>query len=432
MKKLLIISIFAFLNMAIFAQDNTSLTLKDAVNRALENNYGIQTVKKSLEIDSLNNTWGAAGALPSVSFSGGGSESMNFNDNDNYTNTAFNSGVDLNWVIFRGFSARINKENLEALEVLSEGNLAITVENTIVDVILAYYDVLLAESNVEIMQKSMSLSEDRYELEKQKQEIGTSVTYDILQAKNAFLEDKSNLLSSQSSFRNAIRQLSFLMADPEGMEYDLTSEYDLDFADFQIDTLNSKMLENNNTLQNQYVNLEIAKLNVRSAKSAYYPTISAGASGTYQYSDMNYETNNLMDNTTDGFNTGVNVGISYSIYEGGSRKRILQAAKIMEEISDVETLEMKRQMTNQLSQEYELYLLRKDLLVLANDNLEAAELNLELSKERYKNGTINSFNYRDVQQLYANIALNHENAMYNLVQSYYTLLRLTGGVIDEF
>ena len=432
MKKLLILSGLVFINMAVFAQSMPGLTLENAVDKALENNYGIQTVRRNLEIDSVNNSWGAAGALPVVSFSASGAELWNVNDEDNYESTTLNAGIDLNWVVFRGFSARISKENLEALETLSEGNLAVTVENTIVDVVLAYYNVLLSESNVVIMEKSMNLSEDRYEQEKQKQSLGTSVTYDLLQAQNAFLEDKSNYLSAQSSYRNAMRQLCFLMADPENTEYSLTSDYELDFDDFNEDALKGKMLENNNTLKNQYVNLEIAKLNVRSAKSAYYPTISAGASGTYQYSDMDYEINNVMDNTSDGFGTSVNVGISYSIYEGGSRKRALQVARIREEISGVETLEMERQMVNQLEQEYELYLLRKELLVLAKENLSAAELNLDLSEQRYKNGSINSFNYRDVQQLYANIALNYENAMYNLVQSYYILLRLTGGVIDDF
>ncbi len=431
MKTKIIMSIALYIaSFPVFSQDINRLSIEDAVQKALENNYGIVTVQKSHEISELTNSWGNTGALPTVSFTGVGSESWNYNDNDDYTNSTLSGSVDLNWVIFRGFGARITKQSLEELEKMSEGNLAITVENTIVDVILAYYNILLTEKNMEIAGKSMSLSEDRYEQEKRKKQLGTSVTYDLLQAQNSFLEDKSNYLSAKSSYNNAKRQLNNLMAEDLNKEYIYISSFDIAAKDFELTNLESKMLENNNTLKNQYVNLEMAKLEVKSSKSAYYPTISVGASGGYSDSETNYDTN--PDISSSGYNTSLNMSVSYSIYEGGSRRRALQASKIEQEISEIETTEMQQELKNQLAQEFELYEVRQELLTLAEENLKAAELNLELSKQKFDNGSINSFNYRDIQQLYSNTALSYQNAMYNLIQSYHTLLRLTGGVIDDY
>ncbi|HAF29256.1 MAG TPA: hypothetical protein DCG75_09440 [Bacteroidales bacterium] len=433
MKTKIIMSIVLFIaSIPLFSQNLNRLSIKDAVNKALENNYGIITVKKSHEINELNNSWGNTGALPTVSFTGIGSESWNMNENDDYNNTALSGSVDLNWVLFRGFGARITKQNLEKLEKMSEGNITITVENTIVDVILAYYNVLLSENNMKITEKNMILSEDRYEQEKQRKQLGTSVKYDLLQAQNSYLEDKSNYLSAKSSYNNSKRQLNNLMAEPLETEYNYTSSFDVAAKDFELKVLEIKMLENNNTLKNQYINLEMAKLDVKSAKSAYYPTIAAGASGGYTNSETDYETLNNMDNSSSGFNTGLSLSVSYSIYEGGSRRRALQIAKINKEISEIETTDMQQQLKNQLAQELELYKVRQELLVLAEENLKAAELNLELSKQKFETGSINSFNYRDIQQMYSNISINYQSAMYNLIQSYHTLLRLTGGVIDDF
>ena len=429
----MIMSIALFIaSVPLFSQNVNQLSVEGAVNKALENNYGIVTVKKSHEINELNNSWGNTGALPTVSFTGVGNESWNYNDNDDYKSTNLNGSVDLNWVLFRGFGARITKQSLEELEKMSEGNLAITVENTIIDVILAYYNILLTEKSMDIAEKNMNLSEDRYEQEKQKKQLGTSVTYDLLQAQNSYLEDKSNYLSAKSSYNNAKRQLNNLMAETLDNEYSYTSSFDIVAKDFVQSDLETKMLENNNTLKNQYINLEMAKLDIKSAKSAYYPTIAAGASGSYSNNEMDYETLNNMDNSSSGFNTGLNLSVSYSIYEGGTRRRALQAAKIEKEISEIETVDMEQQLKNQLAQEFEFYQVRQELLILAEENLKAAELNLELSKQKYENGSINSFNYRDIQQMYSNVALNYQNAMYNLIQSYHTLLRLTGGVIDDF
>lgn len=433
MKTKIIISIALFISsIPLFGQDLNRLNIEDAVNNALENNYGIITVKKSHEISKLNNSWENTGALPTVSFTSSGTESLNYNDNDNYKSTTLNGSVNLNWVLFRGFGARITKQNLEKLEKLSEGNLAITVENTIVDVILSYYNILLTKKNMDVAEKSMNLSEDRYVQEKQKKQLGTSDTYGLLQAQNSYLEDKSNYLSAKSSYHNAKRQLNNLMAEPLDSNFIYTSSFDIAAKDFKLSDLEAKMLSNNNTLKNQYVNLEMAKLDIKSAKSNYYPTISAGVSGGYTNNEIDYETMNAMDNSSTGFNTNMNLSVSYSIYEGGTRRRALQAAKIKNEISEIETADMEQQLKNQLAQEFELYQVRQELLTLAKENLKAAELNLKLSKQKFENGSINSFNYRDIQQLHSRAALNYQNAMYNLVQSYYTLLRLTGGIIDDF
>lgn len=433
MKTKIIMSITLFItSLSIYSQNINRLSIEDAVNKALENNYGIVTVKKSHKINELNNSWGNTGALPTVNFNGIGSSSTNFNSNDDYRNTTLSGSVDLNWVLFRGFGARITKQSLEELEKMSEGNVAITVENTIIDVILAYYNILLAENNMNITEKNMILSEDRFEQVKQKKQLGTSVTYDLLQAQNSYLEDKSNYLSAKSSLNNAKRQLNNLMAEDLNTDYIYTSSFDIAAKDFDGNELEAKMLENNNTLRNQYINLEMAKLDVKSAKSAYYPTISAGVSGGYSDSEMDYDTNNAMDNSSNSFNTSVKLNVSYSIYEGGSRRRALQASKIIQEISQIETKDIEQQLKNQLAQEFELYQLRQELVVLAEENLKAAELNMELSKQKFENGSINSFNYRDIQQMYSNVSMSYQNAMYNLIQSYHTLLRLTGGVIDDF
>ncbi len=72
------------------------------------------------------------------------------------------------------------------------------------------------------------------------------------------------------------------------------------------------------------------------------------------------------------------------------------------------------------------------MLQVAHENLESAELNLRLSREKFETGTINSFNFRDVQQIHMSAAYEYQSAVFRVIQSYHTLLRLTGGIIDEY
>ena len=93
---------------------------------------------------------------------------------------------------------------------------------------------------------------------------------------------------------------------------------------------------------------------------------------------------------------------------------------------------MQQELKNQLAQEFEYYEVRKEILNVAEENLKAAELNMELTKQKFENGSINSFNFRDIQQMYLNTALNYQSSVYNLIQSYYSLSRITGGILDEY
>lgn len=428
--KQILLSIILVLPFFAFAQEEGELSLQNAISIALENNYGIVIQQKNVASAELNNDWGNTGVLPTISFNGSGSENWNYTNADNLLAQSLSASVNLNWTFFRGFSARIAKKQLEEMERLYQGNLTITVENTISDVIIAYQNIILQNENVKLAEEVMNLSNDRFKQENMKKDLGTSVSYNLLQAQNAYLQDKSSYVSAKSNYNNAIRQLNFLMAVDSEKKYTINPSFESIDSKFQFETLKEKLFSNNAQLKNQYINLELSKLDVKSSQSAYYPSLSLGASAGYQVNDNQYDINTQLNSTQAGFTNGINANVSYRIYEGGSRKIALQTSKISLEIMDVQTDEMKHQLQNQLAQEFELYNVRKELVDLAMENREAAQLNLNMSKERYENGTINSFNYRDIQQLYLNSALNYQSAVFNLNESYYTLLRLTGGIIE--
>jgi len=410
---------------------NDSLSLQQAVAIALAKNYDITIEEKTLSIDSMNNTWGSTGALPTVGLNGTVSEKWTMGGDPDYKSQSESATVDLNWTVFRGFAARIQKKQLDEYEKMSENNLGIAVENTIVDVTLAYYNTLLSEEKVQLAEEVMNLSEDRYLREQRKKDMGVSYTYDMLLAKNAWLEDKSSYLSAQSAYRNALRQLNYLMANNEPRGYALVSEFVADTNKFAYNVLEGKLLSNNKTMQNQYTNLMLSKLSIKAAQSAYYPTLSVGASTGYSGSNTKYADSPNLDQDVSAFGVTTSAALSYTIYNGGERLRSLKEAQISELISQVKTEQMERELKNQLAQEFELYELRKALLEVAKENEQAAKLNLEISEKKFSSGAINSFDYRTVQQTYANSALNVLTATYNTIESYNTLLRMTGGVIDE-
>jgi len=427
-----IVIIICLLPSIMIGQEIRELSLQNAIDSALQNNYGIIVQEINTDIAETQNSWGNAGALPSISFVGAGSENWGYNEADNNQTTSYSGTVDLNWTIFRGFSARISKERFDELENLSEGTLNVIVENTLIAVMYNYYQALLSREYIRIGEELVALSQDRYSYEEEKANLGASTTYDLLQAKNAYLEDQSSLLSAEAAYRLAIRQMNYYMGVDLDREYELTEAFESTEETYELVALEERMLGNNFTLQNQYLNLKMAQLDVRQAKSGYYPTLSVGASGGYSNTDTQYDVNTALNSSMSGFSTGVSVALSYTIYNGGVRKQGLQVARMQEEIAAVQTKDMEQELRMTLRQELDTYEVRQKQRMLAEENLAAAELNLELSRERYQNGTINSFNFRDVQQIYMNAAVNYQNAIFSVIESYNAILRLTGGIIDEF
>ena len=154
----------------------------------------LKLVRQNQRIAEIRNNWGTAGRYPYINLSLGDDNSYNINEGDNTITNRFTGGASINWTLFDGFSVQINKQRYEELENLSENNTAIMVEGTIQSVILAYYSVLLEKEKLQVYDDVMKLSEDRFRQAEDRKEFGTFVTYDVLQAQNAYLSDRSNYL----------------------------------------------------------------------------------------------------------------------------------------------------------------------------------------------------------------------------------------------
>lgn len=428
MKTKIILFLILVSGFAVQAQNPLSLT--DAISKALENNYDIIIAKGNQQIAETSNTWGTAGRYPYINLSLGNDNSANINDSENYVNNRFSGGVSANWTLFDGFSVRISKTRLDKLEQLSKNNTAIMVEGTIQSVILAYYDVLLQKEKLATFEEVSTLSEDRYNLMENRKAYGAVVTYDVLQAKNAYLSDRSGYLLQEVAYKNSIRNLTYLMAERNETNYEFTGTFEAIPEDYSLAELEAKMFENNKSLQNQFVNQRLLENAIASAKSNFSPALDfrGGATGTSTR-------NNFEERGTSWSNSANlygNLTLSWNLFSGGNRKRAVQIAEIDEEIGLVKMDDMKHGLTNSLSNLYEFYLVRKELLDIARENVEAAKLNLQISQEKFESGAINSFNFRDVQTFYLRASQAELEAIYYFIDAHTSMLRITGAIVQEF
>ncbi len=422
LKRYIPLAIFIFYSISAFCQPE-DLTLTDAIAKTLEYNYGIRISKSDVEIASINNNWGNAGRYPSIGFGASSNNTYNFTDTS-WTNRLY-AGVGLDWTIFDGFRVNFTKEKLETLEDLSQGRLGVVVENTIEDVIMAYYDVLLQQENLKVLETVMTLSEDRYTYEKTRYELGGTVTFQVLQAQNVYLNDKALFMTQEVVVRNSIRNLNFLLGLAADQMWNFPDPFEADTTEYILADLSGKMMSNNQTLKNQYTNLQLQKKEIDLRKSALYPSLYVSAGLDENVGNVQFIGN------TDALSTYGNLRLSWDIYTGGTRRRAIEVARINEEIAQVEIEQMEHSLMNELLNLYDFYSIRIALLQVADESLEAAELNMSIADEKFRTGAITSFEYRDIQLIFLNSALRRLQAIYNLIGSRTSLTRLTGGFLME-
>ncbi|MEQ6118082.1 TolC family protein [Reichenbachiella sp. MALMAid0571] len=442
--KLLFVILFITSFYASHAQEK--LSLANAIGIGLANNFSIQIEEQKKIQAANNNTWGQAGALPSVVLNASeGFSQTNINNPASFLSSgaikssSFNPSLTANWTLFNGFNVRMTKEKLGLLQTQTDGNAAVIVENTVQAIILAYYTVLLEKERTEVFRSTLKLSNDRYAYSKLKGELGSAVTFDILKDKNSYLTDSSNYIIQVLNHRNAVRNLNLLLGKDVDEQYLVSDSLMVEKKDFSLDELFARMTASNSNLKNQYINQEILKRDIAISKSALYPTISLNLNGSKNWQGQDLSDAVFADgsNGSSGISSSTanlvaNLTLAFTLFNGGKVQNQIKNAQVQEQIGQLQIKDMELTLKHNLIGNFDTYALRKSLLDISGDNVKTSELNLQMGADRYKNGSINSFDYRDLQITYLQTALNYYQSIYDLLETEVELMRLTGGILGEY
>ena len=449
------------------AQD--TLSLARAIQLGLQNNFDVQIGKLSLDVAKNNNNWGQAGMMPTINLIGGQPNSImqrkpanpfavagrNISDN-------INGQLDVQFTLFDGFFVRLSKQRLQKLEELSSGNALFVMENTVQAIILGYYGVLLQKEQLQVLIKNRGFSKERYDYVKLRKELGGAITFDVLQEQNNYLTDSASVLQQQIFLKNAMRDLNLLLNENINKTYQLTDILPFENEEYRYEDLRDKMISSNTNLKNQYISQELFRNATQQAVSNYSPTLllNLGANGSLDQLNANFRTatGNTIENTVGFLNrdpnapvyntvnetalkpqtlTGnsygayANFGLRFTLFNGGQIRRAVENSQIQEKIAQISTDQLKLSLENDLLASFDLYNLRRQLVQIAQIRLQAAELNLSLANERYKNGALSAIDLRIVQDSYQRAALENYLAIYNSIATRVDLVRLTGGLVDN-
>ncbi len=436
-----ITSIIAIIFVCTSSFGQRELSATEAVFIALENNYQILIAEKQSDIARKNNKWSEAGLFPTVDLSVSQSNTIQDNTNNPFTFTpgiilsqSINPSLSLNWNIFSGFRVKMSKQRLEQLEEQSSNNAIAIIENTIQDVLKAYFTAQLQKDRKILFEDIMAISRKRFKYYELKEKYSSSNSLESLQFRNQYLTDSTNYLMQDISYKNSMRNLILLMNDTLSTDTDfiLTDQIDLAVGEVNFSDAENEMFAKNQNLKNQYINLELQNTQTAIQRSFLYPTLSFQAGVNPGWSNIRDLNNSNFEVETQSLSYYGNLNLRYTLFNNWKNKRAVEVSKIQAEIAELNVDNMKKSLSNTLQNLIELYNVRTQLASISQENVIYAEKAYNLAEERYNLGSINSIDLANFQTTYQNTMIQHYENLFNRMDTYLEIYKMTGKIGLEY
>jgi outer membrane protein TolC len=402
----------------LFAQN--LITADDAVAIAMKNSYDILVARNNANIDSLNNTSGNAGMLPTVAVNGSERYSLNNSyikqSSDitiQYANAgtnAVNAGLELNWTLFDGGKMFVTKNKLEEIEILGQIQFRNQMMQTIYNVVVAYFNVVKQQQQLVSINKVISYNQERVTILQTSFNAGSSAKNNLLQAKIDLNVSRENAITQQSIILSSKRNLNQILSlNIDSVAYDVIDSIPLNYKPDQAE-LHNQIYTNNTSILSLQKEIDIAKLSINEFKADRLPQINFNTGYIFQYSTNTYGTS--LANRTYGPHIGGSISIP--IFQAGNASRMIATSKIQLQSAEYDLENSKIFVNTQLQNALTDFENQQNLLSIELENSDLVKENLEISMQRLRFGQTTALEVRQAQQSYEDSLTRLINFKYNL------------------
>ncbi len=428
------VATFILLWLSLASYSQPSLPLSQAIELGLKNNYSILLEKNQAQIDINNNTIGNAGFLPSLSLGITQNNTLanthqeqssgTVKDVSNAKSSSLSAGVALNWTVFDGMNMFVSKKMLSVLEDLGQNGTRIVIEGTVSDITLTYYAIIQLGKLVRVAQDAVNLSVQRKTIAAAKVSLGAGSQLMLLQSTVDLNADSTRLIRNNTALVNLRVDLNRLLARDVTTSFSITDSISLN-EPVVYDTLVNRALTQNSQLIAARLNQEISRLGVKEAQSDRYPTV--GLTAGYSYGTLNSQTGFLQYNQSYGPSYGFN--ISYNLFNGFNVNRAVKNAKVLMNSGELSTEETGQNLRAELLKLHNLFNSNLEVVKMQLANVSVARENVDIAFEKYKLGSINDIELREIQKKLIDAEYELISAQFEAKKAEVELVRLSGGLL---
>lgn len=409
--KLFIIMTFISLCQNLWCQEPLQLSLKQAEDLAIQNNYKINASLHFLEEGYFGYRASKDYFLPNLAFSGTADISKEQHGLDSalklvqplYNKVAF----------YQSKEAQIQWEQLK-----------LDVQQQICDILFqvreAYYEIILNQAHLAVDQKVIETWQNELKRQQRHLELGQSIPYEVnqtqLHLKNAwidFYETEKNIQSSK------IRFLTILSLTPD-ISFTLL-ENDIPLPQFymkksDMDQWKRWAFQYRPELKQEQFAVMLSQNKILETKAENSPKVSLFANVGHRYINNGFDHQPYM---------GVGVNLDWSLYNPSNKQRIKQAKEGSQGAAcsyyqiELETIAAIYNLLNEIEKLYQSYLIAEEGAILAEEGL-------QLATKKHQLGAMSAFEYRDSIKTMHEAKQMVNQAKFDLRNAYDRLVQHTG------
>ncbi|HEY9260084.1 TolC family protein [Chitinophaga sp.] len=415
------------------------LTLEQAIDVALKNNYDIRLAKNTAELSANDYAYANFAFVPRLNATTGVTwnntatkqEFVNgtTRDTSGIKGNNINGNVTLSWTLFDGLKMFATRNKLGSIRNLGELAIKDQVQNSIATIIGGYYNIVQQKQQLKALSEQMSISEERVKLSDAKFSTGLAPKTDLLQSKVDLNAQKALYIRQQTLIEQSKGLLNQLMAVPAGaIGYDVADSIPIDNS-IAFTTLQQNIANNNTAIKVQQQNVDVSALTIKERRADYYPVVSFNSGYNYTRNTSNAASNAFSPRFSR--NGVVNYGLTAAIpiFNGFNVKRQVENARIDFDYQNITLDNLKSQVDLSLNNAFKDYEYYKKQVSLEEETNDLARENAMVALERFKQGVSTLLEVKIAQQ-------SLEESFYRLIQARYNtklaeteLRRLNGAML---
>ncbi len=412
------------------------LTKKEAIEKVLQNNFGIKVARNNVSIAENNKGILNSRFLPSVTGNASASYDKNnqeatFQDGqvrsvDGAETTRYNASVNLNYTLFDGLGRWYDYKRLKEQYNLSELQARETIEITVLQLFSVYFEVARITENIKVLEDIHQNTQERLQRAEYAFDYGQNNKLDVLNAQVDLVNDSIVLMSERQLLKNTVRDLNVVLN--EGLQTNFEVDTTVTFMDpLKLDDFFKSAEENNVSLLQAKANITINDYSLKASKSVFLPTI--GLVGSYGWNESNFPpTGFLSANTTTGISGGI--ALTWNLFDGGGGITQVKNARILLDSQDYLQKQLVQQIRRDIANAKGDYQNRIQVYRLQEQNIITATDNYDRSNERYKLGQITSVELRQAQINLLNAKTSRNQAKYAAKVAELQYLQLVGQLLN--
>lgn len=413
-----------------------TLTLQEAIQQGLAENYQIRIARKNRLIKQNNVSRGNAGFLPTLRLTANQSTDISNTSQDFISGESvnrsgaqtdnLNTRADLRWTLFDGFRMFTTYNKLEAIRNQGETEFREAVQEQVSAIIDQYYRLVKLKQALNTQLEALKLTRKRLSLAKTRMNIGAGSELAYRQVQSDYNADTANYLRERQALKNAKTRLNKLMGVELPNQFKVPAQIPLQ-KPFQYQELKQKAFKDNPRLQTASKNKRIARLELEEIKGNHYPEI--GLNLGYEFSETSSEAGFLRESQEHGFDYGL--FLNYDLFQGFNNKRKAENARIQIDRSQLELEQEKNAILTDLKQAFTTYQESRSRVKLEKDNVSVANETFRIARNNYQSGGIDYLQLKQAQQDYLETKQRLTNARYQTKQAEIQLMRLSGMLLGR-